>query len=71
MANLLGRRLGRYELESSLGKGGMAEVFQATDTALGRQVAVKVVLPAFAQQPEFVERFLREARLVAGLEHPI
>ncbi len=70
MANLLGRRLGRYELESSLGKGGMAEVFQATDTALGRQVAVKVVLPAFAQQPEFVERFLREARLVAGLEHP-
>ena len=70
MANLVGRRLGRYELESSLGKGGMAEVFQATDTTLGRLVAVKVVLPAFAQQPEFVERFLREARLVAGLEHP-
>jgi eukaryotic-like serine/threonine-protein kinase len=69
MANLIGRRLGRYQMQALLGKGGMAEVFQALDTTLGRSVAVKVILPAYASQPEFVERFLREARLVAGLEH--
>ncbi len=65
-----GRSLGRYRLEATLGRGGMAEVFRATDTKLGRAVAVKVIQPAFAAQPQFVERFLREARLVAGLEHP-
>jgi len=70
MASLVGRRLGRYQMQALLGKGGMAEVFQALDTTLGRAVAVKVILPAYASQPEFVERFLREARLVAGLEHP-
>ena len=65
-----GRTLGRYRLEASLGRGGMAEVFRASDEKLGRTVAVKVVLPLFAAQEHFVERFLREARVVAALEHP-
>jgi eukaryotic-like serine/threonine-protein kinase len=70
METLIGRTLGRYRLEASLGRGGMAEVFRAVDTQLGRTVAVKVIQPAFAAQEEFRERFLREARLVAALHHP-
>jgi len=70
MTSLAGQRLGRYRLEALLGRGGMAEVFRAADEALERTVAVKVVLPAFAQEPEFSERFLREAKVAAGLEHP-
>jgi serine/threonine-protein kinase len=69
MTTLAGRTLGRYQLLASLGVGGMAEVYRATDTRLGRTVAVKVVLPAYAGEPQFRERFLREARLVAALEH--
>jgi tRNA A-37 threonylcarbamoyl transferase component Bud32 len=69
MASLEGQRLGRYELIAAIGRGGMAEVYRARDTKLGRDVAVKLVLPSYAE-PEFVERFLREARLVASLEHP-
>ncbi|MGE5232572.1 MAG: protein kinase domain-containing protein [Acidobacteriota bacterium] len=65
-----GQTLGRYRLETSLGRGGMAEVFRARDQKLGRTVAVKVVLPLFAAQEHFGERFLREARVVAALEHP-
>jgi serine/threonine protein kinase len=69
MASLEGQRLGRYELLASIGRGGMAEVYRARDTKLGRDVAVKLVLPSYGE-PEFIERFLREARLVASLEHP-
>jgi beta-lactam-binding protein with PASTA domain/predicted Ser/Thr protein kinase len=60
---------GRYEVESRLGSGGMADVFLATDTQLGRRVALKVLYPRFAQDPEFVERFRREASAAAGLQH--
>ncbi len=67
---MIGQTLGRYHLEASLGRGGMAEVFRARDERLGRTVAVKVILPTFASEPHFAERFLREARLVASLEHP-
>ncbi len=67
---LIGQRLGRYRITSSLGCGGMAEVFQAGDDRLGREVAIKVVLPAFASEPQSLQRFLREARVVASLEHP-
>jgi len=67
---MIGQTLGRYRLEASLGRGGMAEVFRARDERLGRTVAVKVILPSFASEPHFAERFLREARLVASLEHP-
>ncbi len=64
------RTVQRYRLETLLGKGGMAEVYRATDTKLGRTVAIKMILPGLASQPTFLERFLREARLVATLEHP-
>ncbi len=64
------RNRGRYSLEHRLGRGGMAEVWLATDTVLGRSVAVKVILSAFAEDPHFHERFLREARMVAQLDHP-
>ena len=63
-------RIGRYHLEDLLGRGGMAEVYRATDVELGRTVAIKKILPALASQPKFLERFLREARVVAALEHP-
>jgi tRNA A-37 threonylcarbamoyl transferase component Bud32 len=65
-----GRSLGRYRLEAPLGYGGMAEVYRATDTKLVRTVAVKVILATHAAEEHFVERFLREARMVASLEHP-
>ena len=64
------RSLGRYRLESLLGRGGMAEVWRAADTRLGRTVAVKVIHATHASDRAFVERFLREARVVASLEHP-
>jgi serine/threonine protein kinase len=65
-----GRSLGRYRLEDLLGQGGMAEVYRATDTKLARTVAVKVILATHAAEEHFLERFLREARMVASLEHP-
>ena len=68
---LLGRTIaGRYELRAVLGRGGMAAVYRAHQAALGRDVAVKVIAPALASDPAFVERFRREARIVAGLRHP-
>lgn len=65
-----GTRLGPYEVVSSLGVGGMGEVYRARDTRLGRAVAVKVLSSALGEDPETVERFEREARLVAALSHP-
>ncbi|MBL8998905.1 MAG: serine/threonine protein kinase, partial [Gemmatimonadetes bacterium] len=59
-----------YKLLERVGAGGMSEVFSAEDSLLHRRVAVKVMHGPIAQDPSFVERFLREARLVAGLEHP-
>jgi hypothetical protein len=70
MTDLTGRTLGRYRLETLLGRGGMADVWRATDTKLARTVAVKVIHATVAQDPQFAERFLREARVVASLEHP-
>ena len=61
---------GRYALLRRLGAGGMAEVYLARDQELGRQVAVKLLHPAFAADPRFVERFRREARAAAALSHP-
>ncbi len=69
MADLTGCRLGRYQLEELLGRGGMAEVYKAHDEKLDRAVAVKVIRPVHAEDEGFLERFLREARLVAQLEH--
>src|SRR6267378_2992413 len=65
-----GTRLGPYEILSALGAGGMGEVYRATDTTLGRQVAIKVLPDAFAQDPERLARFEREAKTLASLNHP-
>ena len=61
---------GRYAIEARLARGGMASVYLATDTRLGRKVAVKVMHPALADDPEFVARFNREACAAALLSHP-
>ncbi len=66
----LGTRLGPYEILSPLGAGGMGEVFRARDTKLNRDVAIKVLPSAFAQDSERVARLRREAQLLASLNHP-
>ena len=65
-----GTRLGSYEILSLLGVGGMGEVYRAHDTKLNRDVAIKVLLPAVAEDPERLARFQREAQLLASLNHP-
>ena len=65
-----GSRLGPYEVLSTLGTGGMAEVYRARDTRLGRDIALKVVNEALAGNPELVRRFEQEARLAGSLNHP-
>ena len=70
MALTPGDRLGPYEIQSALGAGGMGEVFRAKDTRLDRTVAIKVLAPALAANPDFRERFEREARAVSALDHP-
>jgi serine/threonine-protein kinase len=65
-----GTKLGTYEVLSAIGAGGMGEVYQAHDTKLGRDVAIKVLPEAFAHDPEKLYRFQREAKLLASLNHP-
>ena len=60
---------GRYRVLNRVGSGGMADVYCAEDLQLGRRVALKVLHSRFAEDPEFVERFRREARSAAGLNH--
>jgi serine/threonine-protein kinase len=64
-----GTKLGTYEVVSAIGAGGMGEVYQAHDTKLGRDVAIKVLPEAFAHDPEKLSRFQREAKLLASLNH--
>src|SRR5512138_3013176 len=66
----VGTRLGTYQITGSLGAGGMGEVYRARDTRLGREVAVKVLPENVASNPDRLARFEREARAVAGLNHP-
>src|SRR5215213_2901387 len=61
---------GRYRVISRLGSGGMADVYLAEDTQLGRRIALKLLYRRFAEDAEFVERFRREASSAAGLQHP-
>ena len=61
---------GRYRIVNRIGSGGMADVYSAEDTHLGRQIALKVLHRRFAQDAEFVERFRREAKSAASLSHP-
>jgi serine/threonine protein kinase len=65
-----GTRLGPYEILAPLGAGGMGEVYRARDTKLKREVAVKVLPLALAQDPDALARFEREALAVAALSHP-
>ena len=65
-----GTRVGPYEIVAPLGAGGMGEVYRARDTKLGREVAIKILPPAFVSDPERVARFEREARTLASLNHP-
>jgi tRNA A-37 threonylcarbamoyl transferase component Bud32 len=62
--------VGRYELEELVGEGGMSSVYRAYDTVLDRRVAIKVLHEHFSCDPEYVERFRREARAIARLAHP-
>ncbi|MEQ1910477.1 MAG: protein kinase [Vicinamibacterales bacterium] len=70
MALTPGTRLGVYEITAKIGEGGMGSVYRATDTTLGRQVAIKILPDAFAADPDRVARFEREAKTLAALNHP-
>src|SRR5499427_6213182 len=67
---MIGTRLGPYEIVTHLGSGGMGDVYQATDTKLGRSVAIKFLPKTFTHDTERVARFQREARVLASLNHP-
>src|SRR3981081_2363228 len=66
----VGDRLGHYEILAPIGAGGMGEVYRARDTKLKRDVALKVLPQAFANDPERMARFQREAEVLASLNHP-
>jgi serine/threonine-protein kinase len=68
--SLIGAQIGSYQVLSLLGVGGMGEVYQAHDTKLGREVAIKVLPAGFVHDPERLSRFQREARMLAALNHP-
>jgi len=67
---MTGRTLAHYQVLEKLGQGGMGEVYRARDTKLGRDVAIKVLPEALAQNRERLARFEREAQLLASLNHP-
>ena len=70
MSLTIGSRLGSYEIVAPLGAGGMGEVYRARDTALRRDVAIKILPALWASDPERLHRFEREAQLLAALNHP-
>jgi len=67
---LIGKRLDGYQIVDHIGSGGMAAVYRAYQESLNRDVAIKVLAPHLSGDPEFRERFVREARAVAKLRHP-
>lgn len=70
MPPLVGRQLGDYTVEAVVGRGGMATVYRARDQRLGRAVALKVLAPQLAHDDRFRDRFVRESRMVASIDHP-
>ena len=65
-----GTHLGSYQVHAPIGAGGMGEVYEANDTKLGRDVAIKALPEAFAHDSERLARFQREAKMLAALNHP-
>ena len=65
---MIGTKLAHYEITSHIGSGGMGDVYQATDTKLGRSVAIKFLPEAFSHDADRVARFQREARVLASLD---
>src|SRR5258708_37167829 len=70
MALTPGTKLGPYEIHSSIGAGGMGEVYRARDGRLNRDVAVKILPASFSADPERLKRFAQECRAAAALNHP-
>lgn len=69
-ASLVGRKIGTYEIQDVIGHGGMGYVYKAQDLSLGRTVAIKILKPDLNKDKEFEQRFIREARALAELDHP-
>lgn len=67
---MIGERLAHYEITAELGRGGMGAVYRAVDTRLDREVAIKILPDVFAQDPDRLARFSREAKVLASLDHP-
>ena len=67
---MIGDKIHSYEITEHLGKGGMGNVYKATDTMLGRDVALKMLHPQLTVEAQFLERFKKEARVLAQLLHP-
>ena len=67
---MIGENIAHFEITAKIGEGGMGEVYQATDTKLNREVALKVLPESFAQDPQRMGRFQREAQVLASLNHP-
>jgi len=70
MALVSGAKLGPYEIQASIGAGGMGEVYRARDPRLGRDVAIKVLPSSFSADADRLQRFAQEARAAAALNHP-
>src|SRR5712672_1078913 len=67
---MIGEAIGHYRVKSKIGAGGMGEVYRGRDTKLDREVAIKILPDSFAQDPERLARFEREAKVLASLNHP-
>jgi serine/threonine protein kinase len=67
---MIGQNIAHYRITAKLGEGGMGEVYRATDTKLNRDVAIKILPTAFADDADRMARFAREAQVLASLNHP-
>jgi serine/threonine protein kinase len=69
-SDLIGRQVGNYRIKRLLGRGGMGAVFEMVHESIGQRSAIKILFSKYAQDPEFVERFFSEAKVVNRIEHP-